>query len=143
MRTKVKDIMTPNPECIAPDATLREAAQRMEALGCGVLPVGDPQAPQGIITDRDIVIRAVAKGKDVNKEQVRAYMTDGVCCCKEDDTLEQAANRMREYQVNRLLVEDIGGRVCGILTFGGIVRKDGSVREIGSVIECAVGNKAA
>lgn len=142
-QTTVKSIMTSNLKCISPESTLREAAQMMESVECGVLPVGSREKPEGIITDRDIVMRAVAKGKDTNSEKVRDHMTKDVCCCSENDTLEQAGSKMRENKVNRLLVEDSSGRVCGILTFGRIVREEDSVSKIGCVIECAVGEKAA
>jgi CBS domain-containing protein len=142
-QTSVKSIMTSNLKCISPESTLREAAQMMESVDCGVLPVGSLEKPEGIITDRDIVMRAVAKGKDTNNEKVRDHMTKDVCCCSENDTLEQAGSKMRKNKVNRLLVEDSSGRVCGILTFGRILREEDSVSEIGCVIECAVGEKAA
>ncbi len=137
-----KDLMTPDPQMIAPTATLKEAAQKMEKIDCGVLPVGEKGNVEGMITDRDIVLRAVAKGKDVNVEKVSDYMTaDKICCCEESDTLEDAGGKMRQHNVSRLLVKDQSGEVCGILTFGRILRQNESIEEIGNVIECAVGEK--
>ena len=69
---QLKDIMTPNPECIRPDATLQEAARRMRDLDVGPLPVcGDDDRLAGMITDRDITVRAVAEGKDPTTTRVR------------------------------------------------------------------------
>jgi CBS domain-containing protein len=143
MQTRVKDLMTKDPVIVPPDCTLKEAAQKMESIDCGVLPVGTQEKLEGVITDRDIVIRAVAKGKDINKEKVRDYMTREVCSVKEGDTPDRAGDVMRENSISRVLVEDGSGKPCGILTFGRIIREDGSMEEIASVIQCAVGQKAA
>jgi CBS domain-containing protein len=143
MKTKVKNVMTPNPRFISSDATLREAAQLMESIDCGVLPVGDETRPEGMITDRDIVIRAISRGKDVNHEKVRDYMTPQVIYINEDETLEQAARLMGEHQVNRLMVRDERDRMCGIMTFGCILRKDSDMKEISEVVETALGRYAA
>src|SRR5687768_1646915 len=105
MTTKAKDLMTPNPVTIASDRTLREAAQEMEDIDCGVLPVGTWDKLEGMITDRDIVVRAIANGKDVNTEKVQDYMTPEVFYCNADDTLEQVAEQMRTHQVTRLVVK--------------------------------------
>ncbi len=135
--TKVKSLMHPGVKTVSPESTLQEAAEQMHQLDCGVLPVGDEERPVGIITDRDIVIRAVAKGKDVNVERVRDYMTSLVYSVREEETLEQAADKMWEYQVSRLLVEGENGKICGIITFGSIMRKNDRKEEIASVAEHA------
>ncbi len=141
--TKVKTLMTPHPAIISSDATLKDAAERMEAVGCGVLPVGTEEMLEGVITDRDIVIRAVASGKDVNTEIVRNYMTSGVHYCQEDDTLQKAADLMRDYRVTRLVVKNGAGNLSGIISFGCILRKDSDAREVSAVVEHAVGRHAA
>jgi len=151
MQTTVKELMRANPETISPNSSLKEAAQKMESIDCGVLPVSEEESTEeggesgimGIITDRDIVLRAVAQGKDVTKEKVRDYMTQQVFYCGEDDTLEDAAKVMHEHHVNRLVVKNKSGRMCGILSFGCILRKDSRMQEIHKVLECTVGKKAA
>lgn len=141
-QTKVKDLMTANPEVVPPNTTLRDAAKKMEQISCGVLPVGSRDNVEGIITDRDIVLRAVAEGEDVNTVTVEKYMTtQKICYCAEGDTAEQAAEMMRKDRVNRLLVKDSQGKVSGIITFGRILREDESLAELGNVIQCAVGDK--
>ncbi len=140
--TKVKSFMQPHPHTVSPDCTLREAAAQMKALDCGILPVGNEQQPEGVITDRDIVTRAVAEGKDINVEKVRDFMTAIIHSCNAEETIEEAADKMREYQVSRLLVEE-DGEVCGIITFGSMLRKSENKEETANVVEHAVKSKAA
>jgi CBS domain-containing protein len=135
--------MQKDPVFIEADCTLREAAQRMDELNCGVLPVGTKDHLEGIITDRDIVLRAVAKGKNTNEVLVKDFMTAEVCNIEEDDTTDRAAGIMRAKNINRLLVHDEQGKPSGILTFGHIIRDHDSMQEITSAIECAVGRKVA
>ncbi len=120
---KVENFMTDNLVVISPDATLREAAQQMQKAECGVLPVGTDNEVQGMITDRDIVIRAVASGCDPESEKVADYMTNEVCCCNRGDSIEEATKEMIQNEVGRLVVKDERGKVCGILTLGSLLRK--------------------
>lgn len=143
MQTEVRELMKKDPVIIPADTTLQEAAQRMKSVDCGVLPVGSWDNPEGIITDRDIVLRAVAEGIDTVSARVRDYMTVEVFYCNEDDTVAQAAEQMRKYGVSRLMVKNSSGSACGIITFGCILRNDPSLKEIGKVVENAVGKKAA
>jgi len=143
MQTRVKDLMKKDPVIIPAESTLKEAARKMESVNCGVLLVGTKNRLEGVITDRDIVIRAVAKGKDVNKEKVKDYMTSEICSVEQDAPPDRVANIMRENHINRVLVEDDEGKPCGIITFGRMIRKNDSMQEIATVIECAVGQKAA
>lgn len=137
----VKDLMTTDPIMIAPDATLQEAAQKMKAIDCGILPVGTRQSLQGVITDRDIVIRAVAAGKDIAHEKVSTYMTPDICYCSVQDSIEDAALKMSDNKVSRLLVQDEKQNICGVLTFGHILRHNDSQESLMGVIECATGRK--
>jgi predicted transcriptional regulator len=143
MKTKVKEMMTKNPVIIPAETSLVEAAKKMRSVDCGVLPVGSWNNLEGIITDRDIVVRAVAEGANINSAKVRDYMTKEVFYCNEEDTLAQMAEQMRKNGVSRLVVKDYEGNACGIVTFGCILRKNESLSEIGEVVENAVGDKAA
>lgn len=143
MQTQVKELMTENPIIISSNATLKEAAQEMKSVDCGILPVGSWDNLEGMITDRDIVIRAVADGVDTSAARVQDYMTTDVFYCNKEDTLEQAAEEMNKNNVGRLAVKDSSGKVCGIITFGCILRKNDSLSEIGKIVESAVGKKAA
>lgn len=143
MRTKlVKDLMETNVELISPDSTLQQAAQKMREIDCGFLPVGTNGFTEGVITDRDIIIRAISEGKDPTQEKVRDYMTTDVCACDETDMLEQAAQLMGDNSVGRLVVQRDGTRLCGVLTFGRMLRSEESGFEQNSLIDRAIGRVA-
>jgi CBS domain-containing protein len=133
----VKELMTSHPEMISPNATLLQAARKMEAVDCGALPVGTANNLKGIITDRDIVIRALAHGKNPTTEKVSGYMTENAYACNEQDSIEDASEKMRQYKVSRLIVQNKEGRVTGILSFGGILRNDATPAEIVGAIKHA------
>ncbi|MAL80826.1 MAG: signal transduction protein [Sneathiella sp.] len=135
--------MTHTPVFIGPEESLIKAAEQMKAKNCGVLPVGNAKGIEGVITDRDIVVRAVAKGKDPTSEKVKNYMSKHVYSCFETDTLQKAAEEMRKHKVSRLLVKDQAGAVTGILSFGHILRNGSSASEVSRVVELAVGRNAA
>ncbi len=137
--TKVKELMTLQPEMISPNATLQQAAKRMEAANYGALPVGTETKLQGIITDRDIVVRALAHGKNPATEKVSGYMTKSVHTCDENDSLEDASEKMHRYNVSRLIVEDKEGKVTGILFFGNILRNDADSGELAGVLKHCCG----
>lgn len=133
--TKVKELMTPHPLLISPGATLEQAAKKMETINCGALPVGTENKLSGMITDRDIVIRALAHGKNPATEKVSSCMTKDVYACNENDSLEDAAATMHKYKVSRLVVKDKEGKVTGILSFGGLLRNEADPKEIADVIK--------
>ena len=105
--------MTP----ISADATIEEAALQMRDGDFGVLPVMGVEELIGIITDRDIVVRAVAEGMGVNTK-VQDTMSDDVICVNAEDSLEAAAQLMSDYQIRRLPVVDTDGRLVGIVSLG-------------------------
>jgi len=115
---KVRDVMTRNVECVRPDATLKEAADRMKALDVGPLPVCDHDRLAGMITDRDIALRSTAQGHDPTTERVRDVMTPGIIYCFEDQDAEEAARLMRDKQVRRLVVLNRDKRLVGIVSLG-------------------------
>lgn len=143
MDTQVKDLMRRNPVLINPNSTLQDAAKKMRDIECGVLPVGIEDKLEGIITDRDIVTRAVSRGKNIAKELVRDYMTPELHSCSETDTLEKAVDKMRAHKINRILVRDADGKLTGILSFGGILRRNKDDKEVANVIKHAMGAAAA
>jgi CBS domain-containing protein len=142
--THVKDLMESDLEQISPDATLQDAAQKMKDVNCGFLPVGSGkgQAPQGIITDRDIIIRAIAAGKDPKTEKVSAYMTKDCHTCKDTDSLEDAARMMNENAVSRLVVRDSKNEICGVLSFGRMLRACENRDETSSFVQQVSGQAA-
>ena len=102
----LRDVMTRHVEVIHPDATLREAAQKMKTLDVGPVPVCDGERLQGMLTDRDITIRATAEGRDPNTTRVRDVMTPDMVYCFEDQDVREAARIMEERQIRRLVSKD-------------------------------------
>ncbi len=114
---KVQEIMTREIDVVSPETTLRDAAERMHQLDVGVLPVCEMDRLVGVITDRDITVRATADGLDPFATQVGEVMSrENLIICSEDEDVEVATQRMREHQVRRLPVLDRDQRFVGILT---------------------------
>jgi CBS domain-containing protein len=114
---QVKQAMSGEVKVISPDQTIREAARLMAELDCGCLPVGEDDKLVGMVTDRDIAIRAVAAGKSA-KTPVREIMSAGVMYCFEEAGLDEVAQNMAEIQVRRLPVVNQDKRLVGILSLG-------------------------
>lgn len=117
----VADVMTKQVETISPQQTIGEAAQLMQQLDTGVLPVGENDRLVGMVTDRDIVVRALAQGRGPDA-QVREAMTESVLYCFEDATIEDAAKQMGEAQVRRLPVMNRDKRLVGIIALGDLAQ---------------------
>ncbi|GAB3486159.1 CBS domain-containing protein [Azotobacter salinestris] len=116
---KIQDIMTHDVQTIRVDQTLREAAEMMEQIDSGALLVNEGDRLVGMLTDRDIAIRAVAKGKD-NDTQVREVMTPNVCYCFEDEDVQHVAENMADIHVRRLPVMNREKRLVGVVSLGNI-----------------------
>ena len=115
---QVRDVMTKGAECVRPANSLQEAAQRMKSLDVGPLPVCDNDRLVGLITDRDIAVRAVAEGCDPRTTTVQNVMTPDVLYCFEEQDVEEAAQLMCEHQVRRLVVLNHDKRLVGIVSLG-------------------------
>jgi CBS domain-containing protein len=115
MGTKVREVMSDRPRCVSPDTPVSEAAQLMETEDVGALPVLDGEELAGMVTDRDIVIRAIAKGKDPRGMPVREVSTRDVVSIRGDEDLSEALKLMASYKVRRLPVVDDGNRLIGVL----------------------------
>jgi CBS domain-containing protein len=114
-----------NVQVVSDDAPLREAARRMKASYVGALPVCTGDRIVGVLTDRDIVVRALARGDDPDKAHVADAMTREVEWCFEDEDVGLARRKMSERQIQRLLVMDRNKRLVGILSLGDLVRRQG------------------
>ena len=112
---KVKDVMTPNPVCCAPGTTLKEAAQLMDRHDCGAIPVIENGKPVGIVTDRDIATRGVARERNVSELTVRDLMTQPVQTVSQDDDLDDCLERMADEKIRRVVVVDESGGCVGIV----------------------------
>ncbi len=113
---QVKEIMTRDVEMINSDAGLPEVARRMKQLEVGALPIWEDEELVGIITDRDIVVRAIAEGKDTLNTPVSEIMTSEVFYCLENDDLYEAAKIMEEESIHRLLVLNNDGEPIGFVS---------------------------
>jgi CBS domain-containing protein len=120
---RVADIMTRTIEFIAPDASVQAAAVLMGEIDVGALPVGTEDDLQGIVSDRDILFRVVAAGRDGARVRVREVMSTLIFSCGPDDTIEAAMDIMSSYHVRRLPVQDAAGVVIGWLTLSDIARR--------------------
>ena len=118
---KVSDAMTPEVQLCTPDDTLKDAAEAMMALNVGLLPVTDSDRLVGMITDRDIAVRGVARGRGPDTP-VRDVMTQDVKYCFEDQDLDEVTQNMGEIQVRRLPVVNKNKQLVGIIALGDIAR---------------------
>ncbi len=134
MAKLIRDVMTHDVEVIQPSDTLREAAEKMRSINVGALPVCDTQRVQGMITDRDIVVRAIAVGRDPASTPVSDVMTAGVAYCFDDDTAEHVLERMRAKQLRRFIVINRHKRLVGIVSLGDL-SGELSAPEVGMALE--------
>jgi CBS domain-containing protein len=118
MHIRLKEIMTPAVETIRPESTLREAAEKMRSLDVGSLPVYDNRELKGMITDRDITIRAIAAGRDPSSTKVSDVMSSEVIYCFEDQSVEEGAQVMEQHQIRRLLILSRDHQLVGIVSLG-------------------------
>jgi CBS domain-containing protein len=112
---RLKEIMTRNVSIIEPDMKLCDVARLMEQQSIGMVPVSENERVIGTITDRDIVIRAVAQGGDINTLTARHAMTEGVETLYEDDGVDEAARVMGDKQIRRLVILNDKKEVCGMV----------------------------
>jgi CBS domain-containing protein len=117
---QIKEIMTRRPEVVRPEATIQEAAQKMRDLNVGSIPVCDGVRLQGMLTDRDITIRATADGADPRSTRVQETMTSEVHFCYENQSLEDAALLMMEKQIRRLPIVNENRDLVGIISLGDV-----------------------
>src|SRR5918995_1405164 len=101
---QVREVMTEAVEIIDPNSTIRDVAKRMRADNIGALPVGENDRLIGMVTDRDIVVRAVAEERSAGNTTVREVMSEHVYYCFENDDVEDAAKLMAEHQIRRIPV---------------------------------------
>ena len=125
--TQVSEVMTRGVRTMAPNETVVKAAQAMEALDIGVIPVCEGEQLVGMVTDRDIVLRAVAQGLPADTTQLRDVMSEDACWCYDDQSVEDAVARMQEAQIRRVPVLDRDRHLVGMLSLGDIAVKANDV----------------
>jgi CBS domain-containing protein len=134
MRTKVHEVMTERPRAVTPDTPVSEAAQLMKSEDVGALPVLDGDQLAGIVTDRDIVVRAVADEKDPKGMPVREVASREVATIGPDDSLSDALKLMASAQVRRIPVVDEGNRLVGMLSQADIALQ-AKEKDVGELVE--------
>lgn len=120
---RVGEVMTAHVEFVAGDATVCEAATLMGELDVGALPVGSEERLEGVVTDRDILYRVVAKCLDPAQVRVSDVLSRPVIGCGADDSVQAAMDLMAAHNVRRLAVRDAGGAVVGWVTLSDLARR--------------------
>jgi CBS domain-containing protein len=126
---KITDIMTKNPAYCTPETDLQSAARKMCDLDCGEIPVVDDaksMMPVGVVTDRDITCRSVAKGLNPQELEVRDCMTSPAVTATIDASVEDCCEILARERIRRLPVVDGDGRLCGIVSQADIARRCGA-----------------
>lgn len=122
--TTVSDVMTRDVRSMRPTDTLVRAAQVMEELNVGVIPVCEGDKLVGMVTDRDIVVRGVAQGLDAKIAKLSEVMSANVRTVRKDEDVDEVLNAMAENQIRRMPVVDGQDKLIGILSIGDIAAKD-------------------
>jgi CBS domain-containing protein len=131
----VRDVMTPNPATVSEKDSIRDAARIMASEDTGVVPVVDGKRVIGMITDRDIVVRLVAEGKDPANAKVNEAMTKTVRSVKEDAPINEVLNLMSSAQVRRVPVVNEKQELVGIVSIGDIASETNQDSKVGNTVE--------
>lgn len=133
---KVREAMHRGAKWVSPETTVPELARLMREHDIGAIPIGDNDRLVGMVTDRDIVCRALADGRDPKTITARQIMTPGIVFCRDEEELDDAARIMEEKQIRRLPVIDGNKRMVGFLSLGDVA-ESGS-RDLGGEVLHAV-----
>ena len=127
---KASDVMNPGVNSVAPDATVQEAATQMAELDVGALFVGSDEALEGVLTDRDIIVRLVVEGRSSADAKVSEIMSAALFSCKADDPVEAVFAEMRERQIRRMPVYDESGSAVGVVALSDLAKAVRSPEQI-------------
>lgn len=132
---KVSDFMTRDPRCVRESDEVREAARIMKSEDTGVVPVVDGKKIIGMITDRDIVVRGIAEGKDLASARVNELMTRQVRSVREDARLDEALDLMSSAEIRRVPVVNASDELVGIVSLGDIATDSRQSGNVGRAME--------
>jgi CBS domain-containing protein len=132
---RIAEIMTRDPEVVRSDGFLKDAALRMLQLDVGMLPISDGDRLVGMLTDRDITVRATAKGRDPTTTQIREVMTLEVVYCFEDQEVSEAAKLMQEKQIRRLPILNQEKRLVEIVSLGDVAVHSGAEKIVSETLK--------
>ena len=130
---KLKDVMSKDVQVISPDDTVLEVAQKMRDGNFGMMPVAENDRMVGAISDRDIVIRAIADGMGTDAT-VRDVMSTGIIWAFEDESVDQAAKLMSEHQIRRLPIVNADKRLVGIVALGDFAVVSADIKAAGHAL---------
>jgi CBS domain-containing protein len=129
----IRDVMTANPTCVSPDDSIQNAARIMRDEDTGIVPVVENGRPVGLLTDRDIVVRAVAEDGQLNRP-IREIVTGNIVSARPDMSTREAAELMSEHQVRRLPVVE-NDHLVGIVSIGDLAVKEGRDSRVGDALQ--------
>ena len=131
----IRDVMTPNPECVSEKDSLRDVARIMKDQDTGVVPVVDGKRIIGLITDRDIVVRGLAEGKDLQSVSLNEIMTKGVHTVREDASVNDVLTAMGKAEIRRVPVVNSNDELVGIVSLGDIAAQGNQDGNVGRAVE--------
>jgi CBS domain-containing protein len=131
---KVRDLMHKGVEIMAPDTPVTKLAKKMREKDIGAIPVGTNGKLVGMVTDRDITVRAVATGKAITQMTAQDVMTKGIVCCRDTDKVREVLEVMEEKRIRRVPVTDDNDQVVGMVSLGDI-SKSVSGKAAGEVLQ--------
>jgi CBS domain-containing protein len=135
---RIQEIMTKDPSCVTPDATVREAAQLMKREDVGIIPVVEGRSDKrlvGVVTDRDIAIRCIAEGKDASCRVRDVMSSDDLATCSESDEVDSVMEAMRGDKVRRIPIVDERGSLVGIVSQADVFRRGEDGEEAQRTVE--------
>jgi CBS domain-containing protein len=132
---QVRDVMTANPECVSERDSIRDVARIMKDRDTGVVPVVNGRKIIGLITDRDIVVRGLAEGKDLGSVSVNELMTKHVRSVREDASVNEALEMMSSADVRRVAVVNTNDELVGIVSLGDIAVNTSKDGKVGKAVE--------
>ena len=136
---QIRDVMTSNPECVNEKDSLRDVARIMKNRDTGVVPVVNGRKIVGLITDRDIVVRGLAEGKNLENASVSELMTKQVRTVHEDASVNDALELMNSAEVRRVAVVNSSDELVGIVSLGDISVKSDKDTKVGQTVESISG----
>jgi len=131
----IRDVMTPNPECVSEKDSIRDVARIMKDQDTGVVPVVEGKKIIGLITDRDIVVRGLAEGKNLENVRVNELMTKSVRSVREDSSVGEALDLMSNAEIRRIAVVNHNDELVGIVSLGDIASQTNQDGRIGQAVE--------
>ncbi|GAA0602261.1 CBS domain-containing protein [Caenispirillum bisanense] len=119
---QIREIMSTDVHLVDPNMTIAECARRMRDDDIGAFPVGENDRLVGMVTDRDLAVRAVAENCAPDSTKVREVMSEGICYCYDDAEVEEAAKVMADHQVRRVPVVNRDKRLCGVVSVADLAK---------------------